>query len=265
MNEQTTHVDNNDKPQLFPNQSLFSNSGSLFGKIEEKKNDNINEDKKETHNFEAFNKNNNIINNNTPSLFGNNKSSNENNIKTNENQNQSQNSTASFAGSLANKNNPFLNPSSSVHIQNVFTVEALNNNNKDNNTQNGNLFQFGNNNNTNKISLFNNNTFNNNGQTPSLFGNQNSEMNTCNMNVSPQFGARKLFNDNTNIQYNNSQSLFSGTNNVNIFGAPNNISNTTLFNSNNSQFPKNSGGLFTNTSFSQGSNNFSGFSIGKVV
>ena len=87
-------------------------------------------------------------------------------------------------------------------------------------------------------------------------------MNDGNMNVSPKLGARSIFNNNNN------PSLFgnnNNTNNVNIFGAPNQSSGS-LFNNNNnnnSLFPTNSGIGFGPGLFSGGSNGGFTFSMGK--
>ena len=239
------------KNTLFGNSSLFSNntdkdnnnnenksplfSGSLFGNnntntnisLFDKKEENINEkkeEKKETINFGLFNNNMQSSTNTSTSLFNNN----ENKVNNISEQPKLNISIADAAGSLAKKGNPFLNPGSNTQLPTVFRVKDLSNNNNN--------------------SLFNNNEQQNSG----LFNNgfmNNQGMNPGNMSVSPQFGARSIFNDNNQ---NNGPSLFGSNNNGSIFG--NNNNTQSLFN-----FPQNSGigsgqGIFSNGS---------GFSLGK--
>ena len=245
--------DNNNKPiQENGNKTPLLLSGSLFGNtntvsnslFQNKEENNINmnenkEEKKETLNFSLFNNNmgNKASNTNTntmTSLFNNNNNNNNNNEKINE-EPKLNISASNATGSLATKDNPFLNPiATKNNLPNFFNVKDLNTNNNNNN------------------SLFNNTSGFNNNQSQqgfSLFNNQ--EMKTENNNMNPPIS---IFNNNNQ---NNGGSLFS--NNTNIFGAPSNNNQNSIFN-----FPTNSGIGTGQNFFSNGSNFNSGFSLGKT-
>ena len=250
----------NNNISLFGNNNEEKNDNktkiNLFGKLEEKPDNEIKEEKKEKLNFSFFNNNNPPDNNNIPSVFGNNDK--DNNIKTNEE--PKSNFSSKAAGSLATTSNPFLNPSTSNIVPSVFNAEPLLNSNKKENNNNGSLFKVGLNN-----SLFNNNI---NEQKIPIINNQGMGMNNGGMDMSPNLQPRNLYN---NFQSNNNNSLFSTTNNlnssgINILCAPTINNGNSLFNNNIFQQQQNSGGIFGQGSLFSGNNpnsSFSGFSLGK--
>ena len=241
------------------NTSLFNNGTNFIGN-QEKTNETNNEkdEKKPTINLGLFNdkKSENIHNVNNMSLLGFQPEKEEKNktegilINNNNEETKNNNDLFSSKGSLANNpKNPFLNPSMSTNLPNIFSApkSSSNSNGNDSNSSKPN-------------SLFGNNTTNNN-----IFNNTDKKnlfeaSNTGGMDMSPQMKSRNLFgNNNNNIPSNN---LFNFTNNskeTNIFGAPiNNVNNSnSLFNSNSN--------IFGNPSFfgnQQQSNINSSFSLG---
>ena len=272
-NEDKDKDKENKNPLFSGNNSLFgnksdNNSISLFGKKEDNNNNEMKEEKKETISF-GFNQTKNDNNNNPLPLFGNNGNNDNKDNKVSSNINEAPQSNISLnTGSLVTKNNPFLNSNPSSNVPNVFSLNAINNNNKNNPPSNEPLFKVGSNANTNTFNLFNNNDNNN-----SIFGNNqqqkpvsifgNPGMNDGNMNVSPNLGARSIFNNNNNP---NNPSLFGSTNNTNnfnVFGAPQSSGSLFNNNNNNSLFPTNSGIGFGPGLFSGGSNGGFTFSMGK--